>query len=339
MYVKNKRGNNLNYLGITIGDPAGIGPEIALKVLYKHKEFRDCTILYGSASILEYYKKQLNIDMDFCFIDFPEEFQQEKINIINVCDLDLTLISIGRISGICGKAAYLYVERAIQDALQNKIKAIVTAPLNKEALNKGGFYYEGHTEIFAALTNTKKFAMMLWSKHLSVIHVSTHCSLQNACKKITKQRVFDVIELAQNGLLQMGIKNPRIAVAGLNPHSGEGGLFGREEIDSIFPAICEAQKQGWIVDGPIPPDTVFLKAYKKNYDIVVAMYHDQGHIPIKLLAFDDGVNVTLGLPIIRTSVDHGTAFDIAGKGIADERNLFCALSLGKNIKKKERVLS
>ncbi|MGI0517218.1 4-hydroxythreonine-4-phosphate dehydrogenase PdxA [Treponema denticola] len=319
----------MNYLGITIGDPAGIGPEISLKVLDKYEEYKDSVILYGSISILEYYKNILNLTSDFSLITNPHEFQKGKINIINVVDLDINSISIGNVSEICGRCAYLYVEKAIKDALNGRIKAVVTAPLNKEALNKGGYAYEGHTEIFAKLTNTKKYAMMLWSEKLSVIHVSTHCSLKNACERATKERVFDTIELAQQGLQKMGVKTPRIAVAGLNPHSGESGLFGREEIEQIIPAIDKAKKKGWNVDGPISPDVVFLKAYNGDYDIVVAMYHDQGHIPLKLLAFGNGVNITLGLPIVRTSVDHGTAFDIAGKGIANEEDLFYALRAGK----------
>ena len=319
----------MNYLGITIGDPAGIGPEISLKVLDKYEEYKNSVILYGSISILEYYKNILNLTSDFSLITNPHEFQKGKINIINVVDLDINSISIGNVSEICGRSPYLYVEKAIQDALNGRIKAVVTAPLNKEALNKGGYAYEGHTEIFAKLTNTKKYAMMLWSEKLSVIHVSTHCSLKNACERATKERVFDTIELAQQGLQKMGVKTPRIAVAGLNPHSGESGLFGREEIEQIIPAIDEAKKKGWNVDGPISPDVVFLKAYNGEYDIVVAMYHDQGHIPLKLLAFGNGVNITLGLPIVRTSVDHGTAFDIAGKGIANEEDLFYALRAGK----------
>lgn len=319
----------MNYLGITIGDPAGIGAEISLKVLDKYEEYKDSVILYGSISILEYYKNILNLTSDFSLITNPHEFQKGKINIINVVDLDINSISIGNVSEICGRCAYLYVEEAIKDALNGRIKAVVTAPLNKEALNKGGYAYEGHTEIFAKLTNTKKYAMMLWSEKLSVIHVSTHCSLKNACERATKERVFDTIELAQQGLQKMGVKTPRIAVAGLNPHSGESGLFGREEIEQIIPAIDKAKKKGWNVDGPISPDVVFLKAYNGDYDIVVAMYHDQGHIPLKLLAFGNGVNITLGLPIVRTSVDHGTAFDIAGKGIANEEDLFYALRAGK----------
>ncbi len=320
----------MKYLGITMGDPAGIGPEISLKVLEKNKEYRECSIIYGSISILEYYKEKLKLkDIKFNIIKNTKEFKKDYINVIQVFDIDMKDITIGKVSGLCGEAAYKYIERAIQDALQGDIAVVITAPINKEALNKGGYHYEGHTEIFAKLTNTKKYAMLLWSEKLSVVHVSTHCSLQDACRKVTKDRVLNVIELSGKFLQQLGVKEPRIAVAGLNPHSGEAGLFGTEEIEHIIPALNQAKKDNWKVEGPIPPDTVFLKAYRKEYDVVVAMYHDQGHIPIKLLAFDEGVNVTLGLPIIRTSVDHGTAFDIAGKGIASEKSILKALILGK----------
>ena len=320
----------MKYLGITMGDPAGIGPEISLKVLEKNKEYRECYIIYGSISILEYYKEKLKLkDIKFNIIKNTKEFKKDYINVIQVFDIDMKDITIGKVSGLCGEAAYKYIERAIQDALQGDIAVVITAPINKEALNKGGYHYEGHTEIFAKLTNTKKYAMLLWSEKLSVVHVSTHCSLQDACRKVTKDRVLNVIELSGKFLQQLGVKEPRIAVAGLNPHSGEAGLFGTEEIEHIIPALNQAKKDNWKVEGPIPPDTVFLKAYRKEYDVVVAMYHDQGHIPIKLLAFDEGVNVTLGLPIIRTSVDHGTAFDIAGKGIASEKSILKALILGK----------
>ena len=285
-----------------------------------------------SDDVIGDYKKTANYIGDFSTIK-PKQVTQEIERLLSEysikTNIDIKDITIGKVSGLCGEAAYKYIERAVQDALQKDIDVGITAPINKEALNKGGYHYEGHTEILANLTNTKKYAMLLWSEKLSVVHVSTHCSLQDACKKVTKDRVLNVIELAGEFLQKLGIKNPRIAVAGLNPHSGEAGLFGAEEIEEIIPALKQAKKDNWEVEGPIPPDTVFLKAYKKEYDVVVAMYHDQGHIPIKLLAFDEGVNVTLGLPIIRTSVDHGTAFDIAGKGIANEKSILNALILGK----------
>jgi 4-hydroxythreonine-4-phosphate dehydrogenase len=197
--------------------------------------------------------------------------------------------------------------------------------LNKEALHLGGHNYDGHTEIFATLTNTKKYTMMLWSDKLKVVHVSTHVSLKEACNRVKKDRVLDTIILADTNLKRMGIKNPRIAVAGLNPHAGESGIFGDEEIKEIGPAIEAAKEMGLDVYGPEAPDTVFLKGYRGQYDIVVAMYHDQGHIPMKMMAFDSGVNITLGLPIIRTSVDHGTAFGKAGKGTASEESMIEAI--------------
>ena len=231
-------------------------------------------------------------------------------------------------SAKAGNAAYIYLEKAINLALENRIRSVITAPLNKEALHLGGHEYDGHTEIFATLTQTSKYSMMLWSEKMAVVHVSTHVSLRQACDLVKKERVLDCIELAYDGMRKMGIQEPRIAVAGLNPHSGESGLFGNEEQTEISPAIEIAETEGYSIEGPVPPDTVFLKASQDEYDIVVAMYHDQGHIPMKLLAFDHGVNITLGLPIVRASVDHGTAFDIAGKGIASTTSILAALEAG-----------
>ncbi|WP_125154354.1 4-hydroxythreonine-4-phosphate dehydrogenase PdxA [Clostridium rectalis] len=322
----------MEFIGITMGDPAGVGPEIILKALNKKEEYRKNSIVFGSKKVLDYYKKLLNIKCKLNIITSIEEFREEDINIVNTFDISMEDFKIGKVSKICGHAAYEYIKNSINWALQNKIKSVVTAPLNKEALHLGGHNFQGHTEIFATLTNTKRYAMMLWSEPLKVIHVSTHISLKEACEKLNKERIIEVIKLADENLKDMGINNPKIAVAGLNPHSGEAGIFGDEEIKKIYPAIQEAKKSNIDVDGPVPPDTVFLKAFKGEYDIVVAMYHDQGHIPIKLLAFDLGVNVTVGLPIVRTSVDHGTAFDIAGKGSAKEKSLLNALEVAKMFK-------
>ena len=317
------------YVGITMGDPAGVGPEIALKAIEEHSEFKNSTIIYGSYDILKYYHELLHISTPMVKIESPEHFQNDKINVISVLDLSFNDLAIGQVSAIAGDAAYCYVEKAISDALAGEISIVTTAPLNKEALHKGGHNFDGHTEIFATLTNTKKYTMMLWSEQLSVVHTSTHCSLREACNRVTKARVLECIHLAKDALEKLGVEKPRIAVAGLNPHSGEAGIFGTEEIDEITPAIEAAQEEGITVEGPVPPDTVFLKAYQGKYDSVVAMCHDQGHIPMKMIAFDSGVNVTLGLPIIRTSVDHGTAFDIAGQGIAKVDSMYYALKLGK----------
>jgi 4-hydroxythreonine-4-phosphate dehydrogenase len=245
------------------------------------------------------------------------------------------------VDGRAGKAAYEYVAKGIELALGGSIDAIVTAPLHKEAMNLGGYHYAGHTEILGALSGTKNYAMMLVGGPLRVIHVSTHVSMREACDRTRKERVLQVIRLADDSCRLLGLSSPRVAVAGLNPHSGEGGLFGREEIDEIIPAIEEAKKAGIDATGPIAPDTVFYRAaVKGHFDIVVCMYHDQGHIPMKVLSFETGVNVTVGLPFIRTSVDHGTAFGKAGKGTADHRSLNEAMMLAARMAKTnlERTL-
>ena len=318
------------FVGITMGDPAGIGPEISLKAIDSKPEYQQSVLIYGSYTILQYYHQLLHILTPLIRIESVKDFQPGKINVISVVDLEIGKdIEIGKVSPVAGDAAYQYIARAISDALKGDISVVTTAPLNKEALHKGGHNFDGHTEIFATLTGTKAYTMMLWSERMSVVHVSTHCSLREACDRATKARVLECIHLADGAMKRLGLAKPHIAVAGLNPHSGEAGLFGREEIEEIGPAVEAAQAEGLYVDGPVPPDTVFLKAYNGVYDIVVAMYHDQGHIPMKMVAFDSGVNVTLGLPIIRTSVDHGTAFDIAGKGIAKADSMCYAVDLGK----------
>jgi len=323
----------VNLLGITMGDPAGIGPEIILRAFEKRNDYREKSVIFGSSQVLKYYGKLLKIDKHIKVIDTLDKFDKDMINIINVVDLDMNDIKIGEVSALCGDSAYQYIVKAIEYAKKDEIKAVVTAPLNKEALHLGGHNFAGHTEIFAKLTNTKKYSMLLTAGDFRVIHVSTHVSLREACDIVKKRRVLEVIKLANDTLKRIGIDNPRIAVAGLNPHAGESGIFGHEEVDEIIPAIEEASKLGINIEGPIPPDTVFLKSHNGQYDVVVAMYHDQGHIPTKLLAFDTGVNITVGLPIIRTSVDHGTAFDIAGKGIAKGDSMVEAIKVADSFLK------
>ena len=315
-------------LGITLGDVAGIGPEITLKI---GKEYLNQIIVYGSFDVLTYYKNRYRYDFVLNKIIDPLEAKDDVMNIIDQFPISIEEFAIGKLSAECGKRAYLYLEKAIKDALDEKIGAIVTCPLNKEALHKAGYNYAGHTEILASLTNTNEYGMLLWSDKLKVIHVSTHCSLRQAIERVQKERIIKTTLLAYETLKRSGIAKPKIAIAGLNPHAGENGLFGTEEIQEIIPAIHCLQEQGLDVKGPFPPDTVFLKCLKKEYDLVVAMYHDQGHIPLKLLDFDGGVNVTVGLPIIRTSVDHGTAFDIAGTNVADPSSLIKALKLAKKL--------
>lgn len=311
----------MKVLGITMGDPAGVGPEIIVKALADKEVIkRHCCVVYGAADILQYYIDMLHLDC--CLYEIKEvgEAQPGVVNVLDPIGLKKASYSIGQVSPGCGDAAFRYIEKAVQDAQAGKIEAVVTAPLNKEALHLGGHLYDGHTEILAELTGTKKYAMFFYGP-LKVIHVSTHCSLREACDRVKKERILDCIEMADTTLKQLGVESPVIAVAGLNPHAGEHGIFGWEEIREIIPAVETAKEKGILAEGPIPADTVYMKALKGTYDAVVAMYHDQGHIPAKLELMDQCVNCTVGLPVIRTSVDHGTAFDIAGMGIANAENM------------------
>lgn len=317
-------GRYMKRLGITMGDMAGVGPEIIVKALSDMSVFEGTYIVYGAKDILEHYAKLLNVTFRFKEIASPEEYTDGFVNVIDPAGLKMSEYEIGKLSAKCGDAAFRFIERAICDAMAGKIDAVVTAPLNKEALHMGGHKFDGHTEIFAELTNTKKYAMLFYGP-VKVIHVSTHCSLRTACDRVKKQRVLDCIEMIDQALKRTGLAMPKIAVAGLNPHAGEHGLFGTEEIEEIIPAIDAAKEKGICAEGPIPPDSVFLKMINGTYDGVVAMYHDQGHIAAKLQFMSDCVNCTVGLPIIRTSVDHGTAFDIAGKGIAGGENMIQAM--------------
>lgn len=318
-------------LGITMGDAAGVGPEIIAKALAdKHIYEIARPIVFGDKKIMERALKIVHSTLCCREISKPEEGGNTygKIDIIDFKNLPADL-PFAKLDARAGKAAYEYIVAAVKYAMQQKVHAIVTAPLNKEALHMGGCPYPGHTEILGALTGQKDYSMMLVSGPLKVIHVSTHVSMRQACDLVKKERVLKVIKLADTTLKLMGIEKPRIAVAGLNAHSGEHGLFGTEDEEEIVPAVEAAKKQGINAEGPIPPDSVFHRAAnKKEFDIVVAMYHDQGHIPIKVLGFEMGVNVTVGLPCIRTSVDHGTAFPVAGQGTADSRSMTEALLLG-----------
>jgi len=313
-------------LGLTVGDPAGIGPEIACTATRKIEGSRDCRcILYADERVIRQSMPCVKELRELNRITDAADYIPGMINYVEVGSLTQEY-EFRKVQGHCGKAAYDYVERAVQDALAGKIDAVVTGPLNKEALNLGGKHFAGHTEIFANLTGAKDYAMLLTGGALRVIHVSTHCSLREACDRAKKARILRVIELAHESARALaGADAPRIAVAGLNPHCGEGGLFGREEIEEILPAVEEAKARGMDVTGPVPPDTVYMKAHGGMFDIVVAMYHDQGHIPLKIVDFMGGVNITVGLPVIRTSVDHGTAFGRAGQGRADDSSMVAAI--------------
>lgn len=323
-------------IGITLGDPAGIGPEISIKAFAKKALYERCQpLLVGDVCVVEkYLQAHPELDLKLNVIDEPDQgkYVYGTIDLIDLKAVDIDQLAIGEVSAMAGNAAFQYVKKVIELALDKKIDATVTNPLNKEALNLAGHHYAGHTEIYADLTHTDKYTMMLADGNLRVVHVSTHVSLREACDRATKERVLDVIRIADKACKNLGIKNPRVAVAGLNPHCGENGLFGREEIEEINPAVEAAKAEGINAFGSLPADTVFSKANGGMFDVVVAMYHDQGHIPLKLLGFVydqekqswqavQGVNITLGLPIIRTSVDHGTAFDQAGKWSASELSL------------------
>ena len=318
-------------LGITMGDAAGIGPEVIVKALADKRIYELAhPIVIGDKKMMQRALDIVKSDLQLRTVQDIDNLQSEfgYIDLIDLNNLPADL-PFAKVDARAGKAAYEYIESAVHLTLKNKIHAIVTAPLNKEALHAGGKNFPGHTEILAHLSKTDDFSMMLTSEKLNVIHVTTHVSIRQACDLIKKERVLTVIELAEEYSKMLGFAEPRIAVAGFNPHAGENGLFGDEDEKEIVPAVKEAQAKGMNVVGPLPPDTVFHRAANLDeFDIVVVMYHDQGHIPIKLLGFDTGVNVTVGLPFIRTSVDHGTAFPIAGQGIADSRSMTEALYLG-----------
>jgi 4-hydroxythreonine-4-phosphate dehydrogenase len=314
-------------LAITIGDPAGIGPEIILKALAHTEIFeRARPLVVGDKRFLERaapWVAQPTPTFEVLTDPATGAYRHGTVPIIDLANSGPNNVPVGIESAEGGRAAVESVFAACDLCLTGTADAVVTAPLNKAAMHMAGFKYPGHTELLAERTGAGKMT----GPNLRVVHVSMHVGLVEAIGRITRERVLDTIHLASQACFALGISKPRIAVAGLNPHASEGGLFGNQEAEHIAPAIADARAEGLNVSDPQPPDTVFLRATKGHYDIVVAMYHDQGHIPMKLLAFDSGVNVSIGLPIIRTSVDHGTAFDIAGKGIAREDSLIHAIDV------------
>jgi 4-phospho-D-threonate 3-dehydrogenase / 4-phospho-D-erythronate 3-dehydrogenase len=332
------------HLAITMGDPAGIGPEIIIKACEKLRARIDAgdlrLLIIGSGAALKNAASHLQSS-----IDIPEVRADDaawpNLGFLQA-DTEGEPIEPGVLSADGGRFAFKAVEHSVRFAQAGRIGGIVTAPLNKEALNKAGYHYPGHTEMLAELTGVKGSVMMLAHGNMRVSHVSTHVALQDVPKRLTPERLRYVIDVTNDALRGLGLARPKIAVAALNPHAGEGGLFGRQDIDVSEPTIAKAVSDGLDVVGPVPGDTVFVKLRAGQYDAVIAMYHDQGHIPVKLLGFEvdpatgrwqelSGVNITLGLPIIRTSVDHGTAFDIAGKGIANERSLIEAIEYAERL--------
>ena len=306
-----------------MGDPAGIGPEIVLKCIAQGLPAP--AVIYGSADRLAAVATQLALGIEIVTISSPEAATGTK-NVAEIIDIgpSVTDVPWGVVDARAGQAAYDYVCAAIDDAQRGALRGIVTAPLNKASMHAAHIDFPGHTEILAQRTATTDFAMMLANDELRVLLATIHIALADVPGAVTPESQWRAITLADQACRQMGIARPRVAVAGLNPHAGEAGKFGREEIDVIAPAIGRARANGMDVSGPWPGDTIFMRARKGEFDIVVAQYHDQGLIPVKYLGIDHGVNVTVGLPFVRTSVDHGTAFDIAGQGIAEHASLMAA---------------
>lgn len=308
--------------GVTIGDPHGVGPEILLKAAAAG-EIRYPVVVYGDLEALRFYNQRLGYGVRLN--------EPGGLKVVDAGLLRADTVSPGKLDRAAGLAAREYVVRATRDALAGEIAAIVTLPMNKEATRLSDPAFTGHTELIGGLCGVADVTIMLASSELIVTHVSTHVSLREAIAAVTPERVRTILRLTSEAVLRLK-PGARIAVAGLNPHAGEHGLFGDEEIRVIEPAIREARAAGMPVEGPFPPDTVFYMAVRqKKFDAVVCMYHDQGHVPLKLLDFDGGVNITLGLPIIRTSVDHGTAFDIAGQGTASTRSFIAALEFAARL--------
>jgi len=313
-------------VAVTMGDPAGIGPEIVAKT-FADPDFAAAAVVVGDPGLLSCTLDTLRLPVRVREIAAPLEATRSRavIPIIPVSNLGHR-IAPGTVDARAGQAAYDYIARAVDFALSGDVAAIATAPINKEALRAAGIGFPGHTEILAALTGTKDFAMMLFNDELKVVLVTVHVSLRQAIELLSEDAELRTIRLAKTAAQHLGIGNPRVAVAGLNPHAGEGGLFGEDDRQIIAPAIARAREEGIDATGPWPGDTVFMQARQGRFDIVVAQYHDQGLIPVKYLGIEHGVNATLGLPFIRTSVDHGTAFDIAGTGRADHTSLKNAIA-------------
>jgi len=319
-------------LAITMGDPGGIGPEIICKALgHPHVYEQSKPLVVGERRAIDAALRITQSALRTHVVDDPVQTAGEPgvLDLLDLANIDIEQHGRGRVSPDVGRAAYEYLERATHLALADQVGAIVTAPLNKEALSEAGWVGVGHTELLARFAGVpdKSVAMMLASNRLRVVHVSTHVSLRRAIELVTPERIVTTARLAGATARDIVGHEPHLAIAGLNPHAGEHGLFGSEEQESIEPAIEQLRAEGWHVSGPVSPDTVFLRAAAGDFDAVVAMYHDQGHIPSKFAGFDDTVNVTLGLPIVRTSVDHGTAYDIAGTGVANEANMLAAIDL------------
>jgi len=316
--------------GITPGDSSGIGPEVLLKA-FREGRIANPVVVYGDLEVLAYYNQQLAYGLPLRRIRRCADYEAGSLNVLDHGLMERADITPGKLNARSGQAAREYVVAATRAAVAGEIAALVTLPMNKEATQMTDRAFVGHTELIAAVCGVEDVTIMLASEKLIVTHVSTHCSLAEAIHRVRQPRIRTILKLTSHAVGKL-VEYPRIAVAGLNPHAGENGLFGREEIEEIRPAVEWAREQGMPMEGPLPPDTLFyLAVRRKRFDAIVCMYHDQGHIPLKLLDFEGGVNVTLGLPIIRTSVDHGTAFDIVGQGIAQTGSFVKALEFAARL--------
>ncbi|MBN1345614.1 MAG: 4-hydroxythreonine-4-phosphate dehydrogenase PdxA [Phycisphaerae bacterium] len=326
-------------LAISMGDPAGVGAEVCVQALSRAEVYeRSRPLVVGDAGSLEAAARAVKVGVSLNRIASPAEgrFEAGRIDVVDLGNVDRGVVEWGQVCAEAGQAAYEYVIRAAELVMAGQADALVTGPIHKEALNLAGHHYAGHTELLAGLTKTRSYAMMLAVGRLRVAHVTGHLSLREACERVRRDRVLEVVVLTDEAMRRIGLARPRIAVAALNPHGGEAGLFGREEIEEIGPAVREARARGIEAEGPLPADTMMAKVAGGGYDAAVAMHHDQGHIAIKLMGFAydrrvgqwstvRGVNVTLGLPIVRTSVDHGTAFDVAGRGVVNADSMVDAI--------------
>jgi len=327
-------------LALTMGDASGSGPEIIAKALAEADIREMCRpVVIGDAATM---KEALQITAMPGEVRAIKEISEARfeggiIEVVDLQNIDLAKLTRGRVNTMAGAAAYEYIKMATELTLEGKSDAIVTSAINKEALNKAGYHYDGHTGMLSEMCGTPDVTMMLVAGNLRVSHVSTHVSLREAIDRVRPERILTVVRLTNEAVKEMGIAEPRLAIAGLNPHSGEDGLFGDEELKYIIPAIKEARRQGYdVMDRALPPDTIFARANDGQFDAAIAMYHDQGHIAVKMLGIWLGVNVTLGLPIIRTSVEHGTNFGKAGKGTADPRSLIAAIKLATTMARSRK---
>jgi 4-hydroxythreonine-4-phosphate dehydrogenase len=321
-------------IAVTMGDPAGIGPEVTAKAVAQEAVWDCCRpLVVGDAGVLAKAAALVAGRPVFRSISRASEarFDRSTPDVLDLGNVDLALLRLGRVSAAAGQASVDYIERAVELARTGQAEAIATGPINKAALKAAGIPYIGHTELLAALLGQERVTTMLATEGLRVVHVTRHVSLAEVASLITRQRVLETIRLTHVGMRRMGFPRPRLAVAGLNPHCGDDGLVGREEIDAIGPAVEAARAEGIEAIGPIPADSIFFRAIRGEFDVVVAMYHDQGHIPIKTHGFERSITVTLGLPIVRTSVDHGTAFDIAWKGLASAESMVEAIRLAAQL--------